>query len=123
LLLGIATFKGTDLIEFRGKGIQSVSSFGVIGCGDSSLIRYLADSAEKFWITLQEGFLLSAYILKRAEEYIDGCHGPMDFACLTQGPKMTIIEPSIIEKVDGLMKENQPKAFRDLLSIAWTLPT
>ncbi len=123
LLLGVATDQSTELIEFRGKGIQKVEDFAVIGCADTSLIRYLADRIHRFFIEPSQAIIAAAYLLKRAEKYIDGCHGPMDILMLSVGPQIRSIDPNLVDFIDHEIEKNQQKTFRDLLSVSWTLPT
>lgn len=120
LLLGIATKDEVELIEFRGKGLQSIAEFefAVIGCGDSSLVRYLADHTDKFLVGEKQAILTATYILKRAEEYVDGCHGPMDIVSLSIGPKIKMFDSSVLEDIDKHIQEREWKAFKTLLSVS-----
>jgi hypothetical protein len=118
LLCGIATKKNTYLFGFRGKGIYPVmDELGVICAGDSSLIRYLAKNIDLFWQWNDGGIAVATYLLKRAEEFVDGCKGPMDVVVLEPGPKIRILDPAMIEKIDMQLVKNQSKAFTDLLSL------
>jgi hypothetical protein len=118
LLCGIATKTHTHLIEFRGKGIQPISDFGVICAGDSSLARYLSKQIDFFWQDMNDGFVAATYILKRTEEFIDGCHGPMDIIALRPGPQINTVDPALVEEIDKRLAANRSKAFRDLLSLS-----
>jgi hypothetical protein len=123
LICGIATKTDTCLFEFRGRGIQPISDFGVICAGDSSLVRYFAKQFDFVWQSAKEGIIFASYLLKRAEEFIDGCHGPMDVIVLNPGPQIHVIGNEIINKIDEQVIGNEPKAFKELLSIPFSLPT
>ncbi len=116
LLCGVADKTDTHLLEFRGKGIQAISEFGVICAGDSSLVRYLAKQIDFDWQGTNEGVVAAAYLLKRAEEFIDGCHGPMDIIVLQPGPQINVLDSALVDEIDKRLAENHGKAFRELFS-------
>lgn len=118
-LCGIATEKDTHLFEFRGKGVYPLlDDLGVICAGDSSLIRYLSKNIELSMQFSNDGVATITYLLKRAEEFIDGCYGPMDVVVLQPGPKIRVIDPSIIEELDKRLTQNQTVAFKKLFSLS-----
>jgi hypothetical protein len=119
LICGLATKTSTHLLGFRGKGIYPImDELGVICAGDSSLIRYLSKNIELFWQTSSDGVATATYLLKRAEDYIDGCKGPMDVVVLRVGPSIILVAPDILEAIDKRLVEKQPKAFRDLILLS-----
>jgi hypothetical protein len=119
ILCGIATKTRTHLFGFRGKGVYPImDELGVICAGDSSLIRYLSKNIELFWQSLGDGVATATYLLKRAEEFIDGCRGPMDVIALLPGPEIIIFNPSAIDDLDNRLTQNHEKAFRKLLSLS-----
>lgn len=123
LLCGLATEKSTHLFGFRGKGVYPVNDeLGIICAGDSSLIRYLSKNIELFWQDLGDGVATAAYLLKRAEDFIDGCCGPMDIVVLRPHPSITVIDPNLIEELDKRLIANHGKAFRALLSLSPPFP-
>jgi len=119
LLCGIATKTGTYMLGFRGKGIYPImDDLGIICAGDSSLIRYLSKHIDLFWESTGSGVAAAVYLLKRAEEFVDGCKGPMDLIILEPGPRMRVIDPALIEELDERLSGNHDKAFRDLLLLS-----
>jgi 20S proteasome alpha/beta subunit len=118
-ICGIATKKTTHLFGFRGKGVYPImDELGVICAGDSSLIRYLSKNIELFWQSLGDGVATATYLLKRAEEFVDGCHGPMDVIVLRPGPRINTFDPAMIEELDKRLADNHGKVFRELLSLS-----
>jgi hypothetical protein len=121
--IGIATKEDTELLSFAGTGIHTVRDFGVIGIGDASLVRFLSDQLHGLFNTLKETLLAAIYTLSRAEDYVDGCDGPIDLIALKPGPSIQIIRPDLVKKIDESMQKNQRKVFSDLLSISSPFPT
>ena len=119
LLCGIATKTNTCLFGFRGKGIYPVmNELGIICAGDSSLIRYLSKHMDLFWESTSSGMTAAVYLLKRAEEFIDGCQGPMDLIALKPGPSYVKYESSAINGIDEQLEENHEAAFKALFSLS-----
>lgn len=74
--------EGTDLLKFSGKAVYIARDFEYLAFGDSSLIRYLADKLYTKRLDVNAGADLAIYMVKKAEDYIDGCGGPIDVAVL-----------------------------------------
>ncbi len=118
LLCGLATKTDTYLLGFRGKGIFPIlDELGVICAGDSSLIRYLVKHIELFWTTANS-VVIATYLLKRAEEFVDGCKGPMDVILLKPGPRIQTFDPEIIDDLDRQIAKNHAEVFKNLLSLS-----
>jgi hypothetical protein len=64
-------------------------------------------------------FAVAAHLLKRAEKYTVGCHGPMDILTLisTDLPTLEVFDPAIVDDLDAKICANEEKAFTDLLSM------
>lgn len=78
MLIGVNSWReGVDLLKFGGKGVYVARAFG-----DSSLIRFLADKLYSKSLTVKSGMDLAIYLVKKAEDYIDGCGGPIDVIAL-----------------------------------------
>ena len=119
LLCGLATKTGVHLWTFRGKGIYPImEELGIICVGDSSLIRYLTSRLYMFWPSNSGGIPAAVYLLKRAEEFIDGCKGPMDLIVLKPGPSIHVIGADVIDELDKRLLNNQEKAFNALFSLS-----
>jgi 20S proteasome alpha/beta subunit len=56
----------------------------VIGCGDTSLIRYLGDRLHSPEMPINEGVGLGAYLIKKATQYIDYCGEPIDVLVINE---------------------------------------
>lgn len=83
MLIGVTSWQGgTDLLKFDGKAVHVARDFEYLGFGDSSLIRFLADSLYTKHLTVSTGMDLAIYLVKKAEDYIDGCGGPIDVISL-----------------------------------------
>jgi hypothetical protein len=118
-ICGLALKKDVHLFGFRGKGVYPImDELGIICVGDSSLVRYLSRNVELFWQQLSDGVATATYLLKRAEEFIDGCRGPMDIIVLRPGPSITVIDPNLLDDLDKRIVKNQAKAFKELLSLS-----
>jgi 20S proteasome alpha/beta subunit len=83
LLIGSTAFLGqTELFKFDGRGLHKVNNFSYLGIGECSLIRFLSDKLYSSQLDTQTGAALGAYLVKKAEQYIDGCGGPIDVVVL-----------------------------------------
>ncbi len=119
LLCGIATKTDTYLLEFRGRAIYPVmDEFGLICSGDSSLIHYLTRNINLVMESPDYGVTVATYLLKRAEEFIATCHGPMDMIVLKPGPKSDRILNEQIEEIDKRLKDKHFNLFYDLFSLS-----
>jgi hypothetical protein len=95
-----------------------MGELGIICAGDSSLIQYLTSRVDPFWPSNSGGVPVAAYLLKRAEEFVDGCKGPMDLIVLKPGPSINVIDATIIDDIDRRLAANQEKAFNVLFSLS-----
>lgn len=119
LLCGIATKTTTRLFEFRGRAVYPVmDEIGMICSGDSSLIHYLSRNIDLFWKDTNDGVVVATYYLKRAEQFIATCHGPMDMIVLKPGPSFKIVSNEVIEALDKRLIEKHDKMFTDLFSLS-----
>ena len=83
MLIGTTTRgQKAGLVRFDGKSVHAGPYFNYLGVGESSLIRFLAQKLYTKTIDLQVGVNLGAYLIKKAEDYIDGCGGPIDVLAL-----------------------------------------
>jgi 20S proteasome alpha/beta subunit len=123
LLVGIATKDEAQLFTFIGKGIHTQPTFAVIGVGDSSLIRYLADKVPVGFWSPNECAVAAAYILKQAEEYIDMCDGPMDLVILLKGPRLINFGSAKIDEIGADLAQQELSCFMKLFRTSLPLPT
>lgn len=83
MLIGVNSWaEGTDLLKFDGKAVHVARNFEYLAWGESSLIRFLSDKLYSTEITTKSGVDLGIYLVKKAEDYIDGCGGPIDVVVL-----------------------------------------
>ena len=79
MLVGVnSCSEGTDLMKFGGKGVYVARDFEYLAYGDSSLVRFLGDKLYTKTFTVKQGMDMAIYLVKKAEDYIDGCGGPID---------------------------------------------
>lgn len=116
MLIGVNSWQeGVDLLKFGGKGVYVARDFEYLAFGDSSLIRFLADKLYSKTMDIKAGMDLAIYLVKKAEDYIDGCGGPIDVAALEP------IDRSYNRLSQGFIQqrlakmEAQEKALTDLL--------
>lgn len=122
LLLGVATADSIGLYGFTRRGINRILNYEVLGMGDSSLVRYLADSLHDPFGTLRESVIAAGYILKKAEHHVDGISGPMNLVVLRYGPSLSVLDSPVVERIYTEVTKNERKAFHDLSTISLTLP-
>jgi 20S proteasome alpha/beta subunit len=82
LLAGInEIFEKPKLIVFNGQGVfEAKADDGVctVGCGDTSLIRYLGHYLYDPSMTETQGIALGSYLIKKATQFVDYCGEPID---------------------------------------------
>jgi hypothetical protein len=89
LLIGVSVFlQEPDLLKFDGRALHVADNFNYLGIGESSLIRFLSDKLYSKRLDSKTGADLGCYLIKKAEDYIDGCGGKID---------VVILEPSLGE--------------------------
>lgn len=81
LIVGVSELFGpTRLLLFNGRALYEGDhkEVHVIGCGDTSLIAYLASHLYSPNLSAQQGIALAAYMIKQATKFIDYCGEPID---------------------------------------------
>lgn len=80
LLIGFSElFAPPRMLVFDGHSVfQASAGLHIIGCGDTSLIRYLRDHLYRSAMSKEYGQSLAAYLIKKATQYVDGCGEPID---------------------------------------------
>jgi 20S proteasome alpha/beta subunit len=74
-----ALFESSKMLVFDGASLrQAESGVCVVGCGDTSLVRYLEDHLYSPEMPIREGEALAAYLIKKATQYVDYCGEPID---------------------------------------------
>lgn len=69
--------KQMSLVKTEGKLISDVEVFDYIGCGDSSLLRYLTPimADRDRWPTISEALYIGAYWVLQAKRWVEDCGG------------------------------------------------
>lgn len=81
MLVGVnEIFDPPSLIVFDGKSVFLAENNKVylVGCGETSLIRYLIDQLYGADMSKDQGLALAAYLIKKATQYVDYCGEPID---------------------------------------------
>jgi 20S proteasome alpha/beta subunit len=81
LLIGfIIPSKEMGLFKTEGKVASAVSSFDYVGCGDSSVLRYLGPimADKQQWLSINQALRVGTYCVLQAKRYIDDCGGDTD---------------------------------------------
>jgi hypothetical protein len=82
LLMGfIIPNKEIRLVRSEGKLISDISGFDHIGCGDSSLLRYLipimADDQQE-WPSSERALRIGTFLVLQAKRYVEDCGGDIE---------------------------------------------
>jgi 20S proteasome alpha/beta subunit len=86
MLIGInRTLEDPTLYKFDGRGLHVADNYSLLGFGESALIRYFIETMYSPDLGLDDATNLALYLVQKAEDYIDGCGGPIDVAILKAG--------------------------------------
>jgi len=81
LIVGIVIpSKEIALIKTEGKVASEIAVFDYVGCGDSSVLRYLASiTADKdAWMTIDQALYTGTHWVRHAKTYVEDCGGDTD---------------------------------------------
>ena len=102
MLIGTtAVHQKAALVGFDGKSVHAALPFNYLGIGESSLIRFLAQKLYTTKIDIRVGVDLGAYLIKKAEDYIDGCGGPIDVVTMADNYGLTRFSPRLFKSGFG----------------------
>jgi hypothetical protein len=109
LLIGISEFlSAPQLLIFNGRAVYFAEArINPIGCGDSSVIDYLAEHLYSPDLSENQGIALGAYLIKQATKYIDYCGEPIDVIHGDAGGFQVIDRAKITAGVQMLENEEQ----------------
>jgi 20S proteasome alpha/beta subunit len=116
MLIGVTSQnEGADLLKFDGKAVHPAENFNYLAYGESSLIRFLSEKLYSKEMNTKTGMDLGIYLVKKAEDYIDGCGGPIDVVILDQSERSThwFSQKVIQERLQKM--EMQERLLTDLL--------
>jgi hypothetical protein len=86
LLIGTsAATEEPTLFRFDGKELQVADEFNFLGVEDPRLLRFLAAMMHSLKLNIDEIASLAIYLVRKTEEYIEPCNGPIDLAILKSG--------------------------------------
>ncbi|MFY9950013.1 MAG: hypothetical protein WAK27_15045 [Candidatus Sulfotelmatobacter sp.] len=91
LLMGfVIPGKEIRLVKTEGRLVSDVNIFDYIGCGDSSLLRYLTPitADNRRWPTVSEALYLGTYWVHQAKRWVEDCGGDTDAFVLLWGGGM-----------------------------------
>ncbi len=71
------------LLKFDGRALHDADNFNCLGVGNSPFIRFLSDTLYSPEMDTRTGISLAAYIVRKAEQYIDWCGGRIDVVAIT----------------------------------------
>jgi 20S proteasome alpha/beta subunit len=116
MLIGVTSLRErADLLKFDGKAVHLADDFSCLAYGDSSLIRFLSDKLYSKGMNTKTGMNLGIYLVKKAEDYIDGCGGPIDVTVLGSSEcSYSVYAPQLIQERVQRM-EKQERLLADLL--------
>ncbi len=79
LLVGfVIPNKEMRLVKTEGKLLSDVSDFEYVGCGDSSLLRYLAPitaNKDSLWPSISQALFIGTYWVLQAKRWVEDCGG------------------------------------------------
>jgi hypothetical protein len=79
MLIGVGgVFNTPELFVFDHGAMHRAAGITCVGAGESSLIRYLADSLYSPSMTLEAAKNLGIYLISKAARYVNGIGSPMD---------------------------------------------
>jgi len=110
-----AIFEDPLSFKFDGKGLHKSENYSFLGAGDSSVIRYLVEMLYSPEMTVESGINLALYLVQKAEDYIDGCGGPIDLGVMDWSDESCRMLPE--DKIEGKLKamEKQEALLADLI--------
>jgi 20S proteasome alpha/beta subunit len=110
LLVSLAIWmERPELLKFDGRALHAADNFNCLGVGNSPLIRFLSDTLYSPDIDLKTGVALAAYFIRKAEQYIDWCGGPIDVVTIEDYEDFCqwIPEDEITQKIEQMEKEEK----------------
>jgi 20S proteasome alpha/beta subunit len=106
-------FNEPTLLKFDGRGLHKADSYCLLGVGESALVRFFVEKLYYSWMPIQEAVNLAVYLVSKAEQYIDGCGGPINvswmeclsLSCQTLPEKDIQNRINLMEKREAIFKK------------------
>jgi 20S proteasome alpha/beta subunit len=110
-----SVFEDPRSLRFDGKGLHRSENVSFLGVGDSSLLRYLVDMLYIPDMGPNDAINLAIYLVRKAEDYVDGCGGPIDLGIMDCGDDSCRMLSQ--DEIDTRLKrmEKQEGLLRDLI--------
>jgi 20S proteasome alpha/beta subunit len=104
-----AIFEDPVSFKFDGKGLHKSENYSFLGAGDSSVLRYLIEMLYSPEMKVESGINLALYLVQKAEDYIDGCGGPIDLGVMDWSDESCrMLAPEKIEEKLRSMEKQEP---------------
>jgi 20S proteasome alpha/beta subunit len=108
LIIAVSTImEQPQMFCFQKSQVDLSDGFACIGIGDSALIRHLSTRFLHQHRKLNFGVGLALYMVKKAEDHIDGCGGPSDLLILRTGGNYKWIQDTQITKMEAEIAEGE----------------
>lgn len=113
-LLCAVTVPGEDHELFRTEGyvIHRATDYEYVGCGDSSLLRFLGPlitasppvaRADQTGRIVRQAVMMATYLVMKAKTHVDGCGGDTDVFVLRPDGSQTLWSSPEIYKIEQMM--------------------
>ncbi|QNI30999.1 hypothetical protein H7849_18045 [Alloacidobacterium dinghuense] len=125
MLVGVVEpFENPVLLVFNNRSLhQAGKGVQTIGCGDTSLIRYLGDHLYQESLKRSEGIALAAYLIKKATQYVDYCGEPIDVFCLDDYSGVVTVSQEEIKAAVQKMESQESQMYDLLIQKPFSSPT
>lgn len=97
-----------ELFVFDRNAFYRATDFTCLGVGESSLVRYLADSLYRRSISKEEGKNIGIYLVSKAIQYIDGIGPPIDAIVVSGHLPEWLSEQEIKERESAMLSKEKP---------------
>ncbi|MGD0324615.1 MAG: hypothetical protein ABSD45_12850 [Terriglobia bacterium] len=108
-------FTPLQMFVFDSKGLYPADTLQLLGLGDSSLLRYLYDTAYPPKMDTRLGARLAIYMVENAKKYIDHCGGKTDLIIIKEGRKWYSADDFAIEAISEAASRSQGEALRKMI--------
>lgn len=94
------------LIGTDQKIVRKIDDYGYVGCGDTSLLRFLGPMfCESSDYTVRQATMLGVYLIMKARTHVDGCGGDTEGIVIRPSGAIEEITPTAIYRAEqGMLK-------------------
>lgn len=116
MLIGVGgVFGAPELFVFDQGAIHRASGITCVGVGDSSLIRYLAESLYSPSMSLEAAKNLGIFLISRAAQYVNGVGAPID-AVVLAGHQPEWLGDTEIKEREAAMLAREKSLLKQILT-------